>query len=168
MSSSLTYSKPVPGSNQYIEQKFRSRVELSAWILKLSLNHILYPEEKKYKHYSNDKIYEAWIDWKLEVKAYNLMTYQKSIVNPAQITFPTPPPDNIEYLPCRKMWALLILDQVFGYDHIKQDQINGVVKEIMSCIYCITHPSICHCKIPYLFKKEPIKPMKKVSFTFYN
>lgn len=165
MSSTSVYSKPVLGSQEYIEEKFRYRMDVSAEILKLRLNYIL-NFEKKRRPYSNSDIHQSWIDWILEVKAYNLMTsgfVKKTIINLDQIVFPEPPTDDDEHQPCRKMWALVILEQISGYDHdLLNLKIDEVVKEIMESIYCPIHSPTCYCKL------VNIQPKRKVNFTFYK
>ena len=165
MSSTPVYSKPVLGSKEYIEEIFRDRMELSEEILKLRLNHILNTDRKR-RPYLNSDIHLSWVHWTIEVQAYKLMTSgfaKKSTINLDQIDFYEPPPENIEFKPCRKIWALLILEQVSGYDHnLLSPTVERVVKEIMESIYCPNHPSTCYCKM------ANILPKKKVNFTFYK
>jgi len=160
MSFTSVYSKPVLGSKEYIEEKFRYRMNVSEEILKLRLNQILNPGKKR-KPYTNADIHQSWVDWIIEVEAYNLMT--SGFAKKSTIIFPEPPIDNIEHQPCRKMWALLILEQVSGYDHnLLNHKIDEVVKEIMESIYCTIHTSKCYCKM------VNIQPKVKVNFTFYK
>jgi hypothetical protein len=165
MSSTPVYSKPVLGSQEYIEELFRNRMELSEKILKLRLNHILNPENGR-RPYKNSDIHLSLVNWTIEVEAYNRMTRdfaKKSTINPDQIIFYEPPLEDIEYKPCRKIWALLILEQVSGYDHnLLSPTVEQVVKEIMESIYCPIHPSTCYCKM------VNIQPKTKVNFTFYE
>jgi hypothetical protein len=165
MSSPTAYTKPVLGSKEYIEEIFRNRMDLSEDILKLRLNHIL-NSNKKRRPYLNSDIHLSWVLWTIEVQAYKLMTSgfaKKSTINLDQIIFYEPPPEDVEYQPCRKIWALLILEQVSGYDHNELNpRIQEIVKEIMESIYCPIHPSTCYCKM------ATSQPKKRVNFTFYR
>jgi hypothetical protein len=61
--------------------------------------------------------------------------------------FPTPPPEDPEYRPCRQMWGCLVQEQV-ERGEFQAPLIKDAVAAIMASEACKSHPATCACKVP--------------------
>jgi hypothetical protein len=123
-------------------EAYKNRMDSAAATIIRTVLHIIRPIDG-FRFYSTDEIKKAWDAWYEEEQMFYNMTQG----TPAPLrSFPEPPPSDVEYWPCRRMWSLLIQQQVEG-EFNQAPSIKAVVEEILESEMCANHPASCSCKL---------------------
>jgi len=123
--------------NKYLAQRAEAANKAVRTIL-----HLVRPAEN-FPYYYNDEIAKAWRIWRDDDKVFQLMTSGSYVPK----TMPVEPREDAEHRPCRRMWGLLIQQQLEG-ECFQAQLITDAVAEIVASQACRSHPPTCACKVP--------------------
>ena len=135
----------MSSSQDYIDRfnKYKSMADAAASACIRTFLHLVRPTEG-FPYYSNQEIQRTWVDWRDAEEVLNHMT---GAGQPPTRVFPTPPPDDAEHAPCRRMWGCLVQAQVEDQS-FQAPLIKGAVTVVMESEACKSHPASCACKVP--------------------
>lgn len=135
--SASTQDETLERFNKYLAQRAEAANKAVRTIL-----HLVRPAEN-FPYYYNDEIAKAWRIWRDDDKVFQLMTSGSYVPK----TMPVEPREDAEHRPCRRMWGLLLQQQLEG-ECFQAQLITDAVAEIVASQACKSHPPTCACKVP--------------------
>ena len=135
--SASTQQETLERFNRYLAQRGEAANKAVRTIL-----HLVRPAEN-FPYYYSDEIAKAWRIWRDDDKVFQLMTSGSYVPK----TMPVEPREDDEHRPCRRMWGLLLQQQLEG-ECFQANLITEAVAEILASDACRRHPATCACKVP--------------------